>query len=843
MKLTGCHSSLKSVGLVLAAFLLASCQFITPAPGGAAGKAGSSSVPTIPQRAETRRVQMPDAPADPEPDPAPSDSAGVNRLMQLSRIWHLISLHHPAVAVRGIPIDSAFIRAVTLVRRAQDPALLEIAYSRFLAVLNDPLTRVEHDGPDDAEQPGTQTGGSATQDSQAARPNDTIVGEIAIERTADSILVISMPSATRYSERAKVALGEALKSLPQRIVLDMRTAYGMADADSLDSFVAETRLVEHLTPISFTRSTVRVRRVGGSRNIGGDWHYDDSWLGRDGMLVAADSAVARKVVVIANGNTVLPRAVLGLVATGVATLVGEGELNDDALVPSVRIALGNGLSVRIRTGEIAHVDGSAGVVADITVNGTASSEEDAATDNIARSAAHTALGTAFELLRTRRVVRTSRLPVIRAPAVLPGYYDADPYPFMGSRVLGAARIWSAMRARHAHRDFYDEDIDAAFERVIPKLESARSAREYARAMREFASAFDDAQVRLAGASIDSVRGLASTPFRVRWIDGKAIITDVVFDSATQALGIVRGLEVVAIDGFPVPAWIAEHRNTVSAPNDWNRLYQLMQSLPYGPEGNALLRVRDPSGRERQFDIARKTGFVPLLATVERPWQESSREMTSGIAYIDINRLTEQTVLPELAKHRSARAWILDLRGGIADSSRVAEQLLNAVRSVPIAVTARELHRYQSTPCLAATLREASQQCPDERELRARVSRGDTTGHFPGRLVALIDERTSGAMERLALALEATTNVTFIGSSSAGSPAETVHMELPGGLSIGIPAAELRRADGSQWQRIGITPVVDASITLRAFRMGADDVMERAHQWLVQQLDGPPRRRR
>ncbi len=817
---------------------LAGCQMLATPPA-----SREVPVPVMDAPVQPPRVPMPDAPPDPEPDPAPSDSAGVARLVRLTQVWHLIALHHPAVTVRGAPLDSAFIRAATLVRRAQDPSLLRVAYERFLAVLDDPLTRVEVAA---ATANGPATGNDFT--------GPSVVGEIAVERTADSILVIQMPTATRYSTRAEVALREALASVPARVILDLRTKFrgpeggiagATADPDSLDAFVARMELGERLASVPFSRSTVRVRRVGGAREVQGTWYFDDSWLGRDGVLVAARASQPRRVMVLANAHTVMPRAVLGLIATGHGTLIAEATptntVRDDALVPSVRVPVSDGLVVRIRTGEVVHVDGSSGILADTTVL--------PATETLTAGGASPALDsvpalrTALRLLRTGRRVRASRMPAVRAPAVLPGYYDTDPYPYMGARILGAARVWSAMRARHAHRDLYDEDIDAAFERVIPKLEAARYAHEYAAALRTFVGVFDDAQVALSGASVDSVRGLASAPFRVRWVDNRAIISDVVRDSVTQALAIEPGLEVVAADGYPMAAWISEHRGMVSAPNEWNRLHQLMQMLPYGAEGRMLLRVRDMLGRERQFDVPRREHYVPLLATVERPWQNTSRTLPSGIAYIDVNRLTEQTVGPELERYRSARAWILDLRGALPDTSAVFAQVLQAVRLRPVAVTARELHRYQSAPCLAVSLREAMQQCADEREVRARVSRGDTTAHYGGRLVALLDERTSGAMERLAMALEASTDVTFVGSTTAGSPAEAVRVPLPGQLSIGVPAVELRRADGAQWQRVGITPIVDARLTQRAFRNGADDVVERAQQWLVQQLDGPPRRRR
>lgn len=794
-------------GAALLAAALSGCIPAAPAP--------------VPVGASVREVEatrltltLPPGPDDPEPPAAASDSAGVARLMRLSYVWHLASLHHPAVAVRGAPLDSAFIRAVTLVRRAGDPALLETAYTRFLAALGDPLTRVEREGDDRTDGDGP------------------VVRTANVERTRDSLLVVQLPSAMRYEESAAVGIRQALADVPARVILDLRASGPGARADSVDAFVARTQLAERLTSVPFTLSGVRVRRVGGAREEAGRWAFDDAWLGRDGALVTPITPAPRRIVVLANEHTIMPRAVLGLLATGRATLVAEGEVRDEALVPSVRIPIGAGLVVRLRTGELLHADGSGGLVPDTTVR-PATTPGDSAP----------ALKVAVQMLRTNRFVRASRLASVRPRAALPAYYDTDPYPYMGSRVLAGARVWSAMRARHAHRDLYDDDIDDVFERALPRLEGARYATEYASTLVSFVSAFDDAQVTLRGAMVDTVRGLATVPFRVRWADGRVVISDVIADSVTRALDLRVGQEVVAADGYPIAAWLQERRRAVSAPNEWSRQHQLMTLLPRGSVGGSLFRLRDVTGRERQLNVPRRIGWMALQPQVERPSQPSSLALPNGLAYLDVNRLTEQTVDAELARHRGARGWVLDLRGSLADSSRVGAAVLRAVRERPVAVIARELHRYQSAPCLTRSLREQAAQCPDEREVRSRVSRGDTTGHYAGRLVALVDERTSGAMERLALALEATTDITFIGSATAGSPAEGVEVPLPGGLTLEVPAAELRRTDGSQWQRVGISPVIDARLTLRSYRSGTDEVLQRATEWLTQQLDGRGSRRR
>ena len=765
----------------------------------------------------------------PEPDPAPSDSAGVARLHQLMQVWHLVSLYHPAVIERGAPWDSAFIRAATIVRSADDPMALATAYRRMLSVLQDRVTRVELE--DSAGRSGT--GATYAVDS---------------ERTPDSVLIVRVPLGAaqhaQWTDSAAATLHRLLADAPARVVLDLRgsrqprgTASGATSGvmeDSLgvvvDRFATAAGLAVQLNSTRTIASSERTRRVGGARYADGQWQPDDAWTMRTGRPVLAEASSPRRVMVLANEATVLPRALLSLVASGRATLIAEEGVDDTPLVSSVVLPIAEGVSVRLRTGELVHADGSLGLIAD-TVLPRATQQADSAP----------VLRVALSLLRTNRVVRASRLPARRSPAVLPGYYDSDPYPFMGARLLAAARLWSAIRVRHVHRDLYDEDMDALLERTIPKLEAARAATEYAAALMPMVSALDDTPSNLRGTSVDSVRGVASVPFRVRWIEDRAIITDVIRDSVTTALDIETGMEVTAADGFPMPAWIMDHRTAVSAPNTWSRMRLLMPQLALGPSGGALFRLRDLMNRERQLNVPRRAAYVDPLVLAERPTLNAVRTLPGDIVYLDVERIAVDSMPAAMTGARAARAVMLDLRGTLGTGN--ADAILAAVRRVPEAVTAREVRRYDSEPCATPTLRDARALCAVTRETRARVSRGDTAGHYAGRIVALIDERTTGDMERLAIALDAVARVTFIGSSSAGAPGEVMNVELPGLLEVALPIVEIRRSDDAQLQRVGITPSVEARLTVRGARSGFDDVIERAQQWLVEQLDPPTRRRR
>ena len=757
----------------------------------------------------------------PEPDPAPSDSAGVARLRTLIQLWHLVSLYHPAVIERGAPWDSAFIRAATMVRTASDPTQLASVYRRLLFVLQDPLTRVELDA--------------------ATRPTG-VASEyrLSSERTRDSVLLVRLPlgadQRALWTDSAAAAVQQQLASAPSRIILDLRGSgvVAVAEADAMaalvDRFANAAAVATLLSHTVTSGSAVRTRRVGGARYRDGEWHPDDAWMVRSDPSLFPRASSPKQVMVLANGATLFPRAVLALVANHRATLLAEEGVEETPLVPSVVLPIAEGVRVRIRTGELVHANGAVGLTAD-TVLPRAAPPLDTAP----------VLHTALSLLRTNRTVRATQTPTPRAPALLPRYYDADPYPFMGARLLAAARLWSAIRVRHVHRDFYDEDMDALMERTIPQLEAARSASEYAAALLPLVSALNDAPSSLRGASADTVRGMAATPFRVRYVEHRAVITEVVRDSLSSALGIDIGMEVTAADGFPMPAWIQDHRLAVSAPNEWTRLAALMPLVSRGPSGGALFRLRDLANRERQLNIPRRADYLVTSVMSERPNSSAVRMLPGDIAYFDVERIPPDSMAPMLARSRGARAWMVDLRG-ILHGDR-ADALLAAVRSVPEAVLAREVRRYEREPCTPLTIREARVQCAITRETGARVSRGDTAGHYTGYVVALIDERTAGQMERLAMALDAVTRVTFIGTSSAGAPGEVMEMALPGSLTVALPVVELRRSDDGQLQRVGITPSVEVPLTVRGVRSGFDDVIERAQQWVVQQLEPPARRRR
>ena len=73
---------------------------------------------------------------------APVDSARLERVMALGKLWGMIGLFHPYLAYRNINWDSALVVALPLAERATNREEYAAAVRRMLVPLGDPATRV-----------------------------------------------------------------------------------------------------------------------------------------------------------------------------------------------------------------------------------------------------------------------------------------------------------------------------------------------------------------------------------------------------------------------------------------------------------------------------------------------------------------------------------------------------------------------------------------------------------------------------------------------------------------------------------------------------------------------------
>lgn len=96
---------------------------------------------------------------------------------------------------------------------------------------------------------------------------------------------------------------------------------------------------------------------------------------------------------------------------------------------------------------------------------------------------------------------------------------------------------------------------------------------------------------------------------------------------------------------------------------------------------------------------------------------------------------------------------------------------------------------------------------------------------------LINEDAISQAEHTCLFFEAATDVTFIGTPTAGANGDITTMVLPGNLTVTFTGHNVRHADGRQLQRVGIQPTIKVAPTIRGLVEGRDEILEAAIKYL------------
>lgn len=809
----------------------------------------AKAVAVVPPPPLVRRVEPTFEPPALEPTPGGSDSAGIARLTHAAALWDAVRLFHPGVASNRAEWDNITVRKLTDVRSAKSRAEYATVMREWLARLNDPVTRIV-----DGQSIGSTASGVGGSRELTTQTQVVVTGAKKAQ-VSDTTVVVTWPSTlttagnTATWEKLRAAVASATNA--SQLVVDLRVQLGATriPASGSDDFVEQLAVANTLSSMTVAGASIRRRVYEGwsDERDTSALRTATAWRVSEPLVVVRGQAPmrARRLVFVVNSQTVIPPALMALVASKQATLVSDALPGDAHLVPTQRIAIGEGLFADIRVGELINADGSTGFRPDTIVPPPASTTDSAPS-----------IRTAILIARGKIAPRTSVASgtstsnaFANSELIASNAWTSAHYPIMGARLLAAFKMWGTLRAFHAYNELRDENVEDALQRFIPRIEAATDAYSYASAMLEYATTLNDAQAVMTSPTLEQHLGAAATPFVTRWIEGRAIVTQIASDDAGRATGLALGDEISAADGFPMPAYVSEHRKYGAASNEWTLYRNITSLIPRGVAGAGLFRVRDASNRDRTINVARSPNYLTHFAESERAGQPVFREFTGGIGYLDLDRATVVQVDSALQAFAESRALILDARGrGRANSSgTLSAALQNALRKFattqPGAAIDRQTIRVTSEPCAPADSRMTSTSCAIERRQFEDMISPDSSRRYKGRIVMLIDERTQGAMEQFGLGLESVANPVFIGTSSAGAAGAITSMNLPGQINLTFSGSELRHADGRQLQRVGLTPQVEVAPTVKGVRAGNDEVLERAQQWLAQQLNPAPKPKR
>jgi C-terminal processing protease CtpA/Prc len=699
-------------------------------------------------------------------------TASPDRIVHAAKLWGEVRYYHPWLFTRDIDWDAAFIRALPRIEGEKDE---RVGLQALLDELHDPGTAMIADFPPSPKKASTWTWGKnevlSVKLGQAAGPTEL---RLELDRLKPEVA------------RAKALVLDARGQPPARA--------GVEDAsDELDE------LLTSLAPRALRLPALRVVIHSGysSQLGGGSGGYTSGFLSTIPAEIPAGKPGPKRIALVVDANSPLPLAALALRDAGVARIFAEGPIDDRLVVHPRVLELAPGLSAQIRTGEL-----EVPLAADVTAARDRGVK--AALDWIGSAAAPRPRASAPQPRPHPGVGRLDKT------------YPEMQEPGRAYRLLALVRFWNVIERFYPYKRLLDGPWDSVLRDFIPRFEKAEGADAYARVVLEMAAQIQDSHVGVRGsASVRAITGEAGVGLRVQLLDGVPVVVEIRNPEAA-ARGVRLGDVIEGIDGEPLLDRTARFEKYAAASLPLGRKSRAISFALAGAKGStAALKLSDGGPGSRTVQLVR--GDYP------QPALPSFRLLAGNVGYADLTRLTRAEVDAMFEKLGLTRALVLDMRGYPKGTAWSIAPRLNVKKATRAAWFERNY--------LSGSLEEGADNAIFRFQQEIPEQGKPDQPLYRGRVIMLIDEFAISQSEHSGLFFEAATDVTYVGSPTAGANGDVTFLSLPGGLYVSFTGHDVRHADGRQLQRIGLQPQVSVRPTAAGIRAGRDEVLERALELL------------
>ncbi len=726
------------------------------------------------------------APARAAETGAPPPQTSIERLTRVAKLWGKVRYLHPYLAYReDLDWDAALVAALPKVRAAKTTEEYRAAVSGLLAALGDPATRVMAAPKAPAEKPPA-----------VELFRELEGGALAIDlgpRIAGAGIMEVYRQIGREGKRVAAA---------REVVIDLRKGSSPDDPASEDSFV----LAEIAGALASRPCRAPAERYlmhsgyAGTRSTSGG--YYSGFLEQLAMVYAPDpdlQPVAKKVAFVVDRTVPVPALALALQACGDGWIVAVGGISEATGATSLPVDLGEGLTAQVRVSEALPLGGE--LAADVV---------------ILEAEAGRALAAALAALRADRPARRETV----ARALPGGVQRVDPsYPEMLApdlphRQLAVIRAWNVIALFYPYRHLIG-DWDAVLPEFLERMERAESGHDYAFLILEMMNRVEDGHTTVFGhPELAKIFGNATVPVRVRWIDGRAVITHVSEEAKTA--GLAPGDAIRAVDGETMEAAMKRFRPWFTASTEAALNNRLCVLPLLGSAGSSVrLTVEGIDGKTREAAIARDPDAAAKVPP--RVAGEVIQILPGNFGYVDLVRLTTAQVEGLFDTVKNTRGLIFDMRGYPRGTAWPIAPRINVKK----AKFGAQFRRSQVS-AFSGEEGEAgfhfSQPLPEN-------SRDQPVYDKP--IAMIIDDRAISQSEHSGLFFEAASDLHFIGEPTAGANGDVTSFTLPGGIQVYFTGHDVRHADGRQLQRVGLQPHVPVTPTRAGLAAGRDELLEAA----------------
>ena len=707
----------------------------------------------------------------------------INRLADAGKVWGYFKYFHPFLQYKNISWDSAFSASVPEILVAKNKTEYEKSLEKFFGVLNDPVTDVIH-------LPIAKT---------EIKAPDLVI--------TDSIMII-----TRYDYRTIVdedpmqkIFAKAISQLEKvnAIIFDLRSdkeTFLLNEVDP-DNIFDETKILSKTFKGSVTLPALRTVKhsyFNVDETPDGKNEYEPLFQIRRLKTLTGQGKRDIPIIFIVNKYSQLPIIALALQSGGKAAIIQEEGGKEIGITPDIKFFIADSVLIRTRIGEI--IDSKNGI-------GFSANSIIPASDN-----RNIAIEKAKEILQAG--IQPYQLSAKDFSGFTSNNYykkiSTNAYPTVGERVLAAAKIYTIIKYFYPNKYYWTKSWDSLYLHYLPRFVLAADSIEYVRAVLEFYANTRDGHgiINHNIASFIVKGGLMAglvPAFQLRLIENQLLITAIINDSLTTALGIKKGDIVLEKDGINVIKDIEEKRKYYNASNydaesgyitngyirnDPGKTIHLKLKNAAGRIKNIQLPYFSPSNKDRQAqsDFVAKGNDKPVMYFI-----------TKNIGYVNMGALFPPQVDSMFNMFKNTKGIIFDVRNYPHDTYRL------------IASRLTEKNLFKDRTDLPGT------------ELESTIT-NKKIWIYKGKTVCLIHENTQSHGETSTEGLK-NGGAMLIGNHTAGVNGPAYHFYIPGSIRLQFTINYIP-GEGK-----GIQPDILVKPTIEGVQQGRDEILERAVKYI------------
>ena len=385
-------------------------------------------------------------------------------------------------------------------------------------------------------------------------------------------------------------------------------------------------------------------------------------------------------------------------------------------------------------------------------------------------------------------------------------------------------VWQTVNEKHYDSTFGGVDWKALHDRYKPRIASADDDLEFYKLTNQMLFELNISHLLVAPRSdfkkyMPELFAEGTIGVDVRWMDGDAVITEVIPGSTADAAGLRTGYAIEQINGIAIQQIVSSDDFLLMPPfnsrNQRNNVSNYILGRIYGPPETVVkITYRDEFENIHESAIKRESrgrGRVISPAMPPAIIEFESRRLEHNLGYIKFNHFAEPVdtkFIAALNSMRDTRGIIIDLRGNSGGYFSILDTIAKHLLLEKVL-----LYRYRF------------------RNRTVDKVLTPVAEPYNNPVVVLIDEKSMSCSELFAGSMQAVKRVIIVGDRSPGYLLGANWQKLPNGGSFMHTILQPVPSDGIIIEDHGVIPDIQVSLDRDALLDGRDTQLEAAEDYI------------